>query len=75
VNACASVTLPGTPGKALEAVWQALSASQRQALAPHLLGDTGSKWISATLEAHGHRVSATAIKDYRQRLRQAGELS
>lgn len=65
-------TLPGTPGKAISSVWEALSASERAALLPHLLGGSPADWLARTLTEHGHQIGATTIKDYRRALRQEG---
>ncbi|QDP44247.1 hypothetical protein KGG70_gp37 [Streptomyces phage Celia] len=65
-------TLPGSPGPSLEAIWGALSEAERDALRPHLLGDTSADWLSAVLKKYGREVSASTIRTYRRALRQSG---
>ena len=65
-------SLPGTPGKALSALWSRLETIQQQALLPHLLGDTSAQWLAETLTAKGYPIGRTTIKDYRRALREQG---
>lgn len=67
-----SAPLPGTPGPALQALWEALTAQERDAFLPHLIGNTASEWLAQILAAHGHKIGATTIKSYRRSLRQNG---
>lgn len=60
------LTLPGIPGPAIASIWGHLTASERRALKPHLLGSTSAEWLSRTLSAFGHAVSATTIRTYRR---------
>ncbi|GAA0967299.1 hypothetical protein [Actinocorallia libanotica] len=62
--------LPGAPGPSLLAIWGALSPSEREALAPHLVGETSADWLANLLRKYGHDVSATTIRTYRRALRQ-----
>lgn len=61
--------LPGTPGPVLAGVWEALSPAEQAALRDHLLGSTSADWLSLTVQAHGHRLSATTIRTYRRSLK------
>ncbi|MFD7738084.1 hypothetical protein [Kitasatospora sp. NPDC059800] len=65
-----SGTLPGKPGPRLQAIWDALSAPEREALLRHLLQDTVADDLVWMLGRHGHHVSASTIRTYRRRLRQ-----
>ena len=62
------LTLPGIPGPALSSIWGHLTASERVALKPHLLGGTPAEWLSRTLSSFGHAISATTIRTYRRSL-------
>ncbi|AFU62097.1 hypothetical protein D854_gp45 [Streptomyces phage R4] len=64
--------LPGTPGPTLIDIWSDLVDEEREALLPHLLGQTSADWLSSLLRLHGHDVSATTIRTYRRALRQEG---
>lgn len=64
--------LPGTPGPTLIDIWSALTLEERDALVPHLTGQTSADWLSSILRIHGHDVSATTIRTYRRALRQEG---
>ncbi|MCY0933601.1 hypothetical protein [Streptomyces sp. H34-S4] len=64
--------LPGTPGPTLIDIWSDLTEEEREALAPHLIGETSAEWLSSILRMHGHDVSATTIRTYRRALRQEG---
>jgi hypothetical protein len=64
--------LPGTPGPTLIDIWSALTLEERDALVPHLTGQTSADWLSSILRIHGHDVSATTIRTYRRSLRQEG---
>jgi hypothetical protein len=64
--------LPGSPGPTLEGIWVQLGDEAREALLPHLIGETSADWLSATLCKHGHYVSASTIRTYRRALRLEG---
>lgn len=64
--------LPGTPGPTLEGIWAQLGPEAREALLPHLVGETSADWLSTTLSRHGHYVSASTIRTYRRALRLEG---
>jgi hypothetical protein len=49
-----------------------MTLEEREALVPHLLGQTSADWLSSILRIHGHDVSATTIRTYRRALRQEG---
>ncbi|MGW1040069.1 hypothetical protein [Streptomyces sp. NPDC002547] len=65
-------SLPGTPGPTLIDIWSALTEEEREALAPHLIGETPADWLSSVLRRFGHDVSASTIRTYRRALRQEG---
>jgi len=67
-----SPTLPGTPGKALTAIWNRLTATDRNALLPHLIGSTPAEWLASVLSDKGYAISASTIRTYRRSLRQNG---
>lgn len=62
--------LPGAPPPLLAAVWEALTAEERAALLPHLLGPTSAEWLAGTLNGCGFSISATTIRTYRRSLRE-----
>jgi hypothetical protein len=64
--------LPGTPGPTLIDIYSDLTLEERDALVPHLIGDTSADWLASILRIHGHDVSATTIRTYRRSLRQEG---
>ena len=66
--------LPGTPGPTLEGVWQGMDEVTRSAFLSHLLGGTSADWLAGVLKKHGHQVSATTIKTYRQSLKTEGSV-
>lgn len=68
-----SLTLPGIPGSTLSAIWRALTATERHAFLPHLIGTTSAEWLSEILYDEGHAVSASTIRTYRRSLRQNGD--
>jgi hypothetical protein len=61
-----ALSLPGMPGSALASIWSHLTAQERAALRPHLLGSTSAEWLSRTLTAFGFPISATTIRTYRR---------
>lgn len=63
-----ALLLPGTPGLRLSSIWEALTAQERRALKPHLIGTTSADWLAFTLQSAGHSISATTIKTYRRSL-------
>lgn len=67
-----SLTLPGTPGPSITALWEALTASERHALKPHLIGSTSAEWVADVLRSSDLVISATSIRTYRRSLRQNG---
>ena len=56
---------PGMTGRLAE-VWDELAPDERDALRPHLWGDTSAEWIAQTLTQHGHSIGATTIKKFRR---------
>ena len=67
-----SLTLPGAPGHRIRGLWGALTAQERHALKPHLIGTTSAEWLADILTSQGHPIGATTIKVYRRSLRQNG---
>ena len=61
---------PDMKGK-LAAIFDALDSRPdvQEALAEHLLGGTPASRLAATLTESGYPIGATAIKDYRARVR------
>lgn len=65
--------LPGHPGPALKAVWEALEPAQGTALLVHLHGNTSAEWIAWALAEEGYKVSASTVRSYRRRLEHVKE--
>lgn len=66
------LALPGTPPPSLRAVWEILDPATKEPLLAHLTGSTSADWLARTLGQHGHRVSATTIRQYRRQLLERG---
>lgn len=64
--------LPGTPPPVLRSAYEALTPERRAALLPHLIGKTGTDYLSDWLRRAGVPVGATTVKSYRRSLRQIG---
>lgn len=62
------LALPGTPPQVIARVWGDLSALERDAFYPHLVGHTSAEWLADTLTAQGYKISATSIRTYRRSL-------
>lgn len=68
VEGCEASGLPGCVSPTLQAVYDALSPTGRQAFKAHLLGGTSADWLAAAMRDGGHRLSATSIRVYRRSL-------
>lgn len=49
----------------VQQIIDSLPLAEADLLIEHIFGDTSANWLSETLTAHGHPVSATTLKDYR----------
>jgi hypothetical protein len=61
--------LPGTPGFRIADIWSRLTATEKAALQPHLLGATSAEWLADLLTRHRLPISATTIRTYRRTLK------
>jgi hypothetical protein len=62
------LALPGNPPQVIARVWADLSALERDAFYPHLIGHTSAEWLADTLTGSGYKISATSIRTYRRSL-------
>jgi hypothetical protein len=57
----------------VETALEAVGPEARDAFLTHLRGGTSAAWLADWLKRAGHAVSATTIKDYRKKVRDAGQ--
>lgn len=60
--------LPGIPPERLQAVYGALTPSQRAALRDALERGVSAESLARVLRRHGHQIGETTIKTYRRSL-------